>query len=178
MNSINARQPEENHRDLIGRAALDKITELVHSAKSCFFSTMVGTPGPHPARPMNVRDIDDAGDLWFLSASDSHKNRELREDPTVRLFFQGSPHTDFLELTGRASIEPDRSRVAELWEPILKTWFTGGMDDPRITVIRVTPTGGYYWDTKHGMMVAGVKMVIGAAIGRTLDDSIEGHVRI
>ena len=48
--------------------------------------------------------------------------------------------------------------------------------DPRITVIRVTPTDGYYWDTKHGNAVAGVKMLIGAAIGKTLDDSIEGEL--
>jgi len=40
----------------------------------------------------------------------------------------------------------------------------------------VTPTEGYYWDNKHGSAVAGVKMLIGAAIGKTLDDSIEGQV--
>ena len=61
---------------------------------------------------------------------------------------------------------------------MIKTWFTGGVDDPRITVIRVDLTRGYYWDTKHGMMVAGVKMMIGAAIGKTLDDSIEGTLRV
>ena len=59
---------------------------------------------------------------------------------------------------------------------MLKTWFTEGVDDPRITVIQVAPKGGYYWDNKHGNAVAGVKMLIGAAIGKTLDDSIEGRV--
>jgi len=47
---------------------------------------------------------------------------------------------------------------------------------PRITVIRVQPSGGYYWDNKHGAAIAGAKMLIGAAIGKTLDDSIEGTV--
>ena len=28
--------------------------------------------------------------------------------------------------------------------------------DPRITVIKVTPSDGYYWDTKHGNAVAGI----------------------
>ncbi|MEO7675481.1 MAG: pyridoxamine 5'-phosphate oxidase family protein, partial [Verrucomicrobiota bacterium] len=62
--------------------------------------------------------------------------------------------------------------------PLLKTWFTEGVDDPRITVIRVAPSEGYYWDTKHGMAVAGVKMLIGAAIGKTLDDSMEGKLKV
>ena len=51
-----------------------------------------------------------------------------------------------------------------------------GVDDPRITVIRVVPEQGYYWDNKHGNMVAGIKMIIGAMSGKTLDDSIEGEV--
>jgi general stress protein 26 len=96
----------------------------------------------------------------------------------VRLYFQGSPHSDFLHLSGRATVSTDRAKIEELWEPLLKTWFTGGADDPRITVIKVTPTHGYYWDTKHGNTVAYVKMLIGAAVGTTLDDSIEGTLRV
>ena len=94
----------------------------------------------------------------------------------MQLYFQGSPHSDFLHLSGRATVSTDRARIEELWEPLLKTWFTGGVDDPRITVIKVAPARGYYWDTKHGNTVAYVKMLIGAAIGKTLDDSIEGRV--
>jgi len=94
------------------------------------------------------------------------------------LYFQGSAHSDFLMLSGSATISRDKAKIKELWEPIVKTWFTEGVDDPRITVIKVTPSDGYYWDTKHGMAVAGVKMLIGAAIGKTLDDSIEGKLQI
>jgi general stress protein 26 len=68
----------------------------------------------------------------------------------------------------------NKATIKALWKPILRTWFTEGEDDPRITVIAVTPASGYYWDNKHGDMVAGVKMAVGAAIGKTLDDSIEG----
>lgn len=123
---------------------------------------------------MSVQKIDDAGTLWFLSANDSHKDQELLEDPTVRLYFQGSAHSDFLILNGRATVSADRQKIEELWEPLMKTWFTEGIDDPRISVIQVVPTDGYYWDTKHGNAVAGIKMMIGAALGKTMDDSIEG----
>ena len=68
------------------------------------------------------------------------------------------------------------AKIKELWEPVIKTWFTKGVDDPRITVIKVTPKEGYYWDNKHGNAVAGAKMIIGAMIGKTLDDSIEGKL--
>jgi general stress protein 26 len=68
--------------------------------------------------------------------------------------------------------------IKELWEPIIKTWFTEGVDDPRITVIKVETQEGYYWDTKHGNAVAFIKMAAGAIMGKTLDDSIEGRVDV
>lgn len=178
MDSINQNQPEENRQDLRAQDAVAKIKEIVAKAENCFFCTAVSTGDSGAARPMNVRQVDDEGNLWFLSAGDSHKNEELERDPSVRLFFQGSPHSDFLQLNGRATVSTDRAKIEELWEPILRTWFTGGKDDPRITVLKVEPTDGYYWDTKHGPAVAGVKMLIGAVLRKTLDDSVEGTLTV
>ena len=176
MDSINKNQPEENHADLGGAEAVERVRDIVKKNESCFFCTAVSAGGSGATRPMSVQEVDDAGHLWFLSASDSHKNQELAEHPAVRLFFQASEHSGFLTLTGSATVTRDRERIKALWKPVLKTWFTEGEDDPRITAIRVAPEGGYYWDNKHGNAVAGVKMLIGAAIGKTLDDSIEGRL--
>jgi general stress protein 26 len=177
MNSINQQQAERNHEDLTGHNAVDRIKETVKKAQTCFFCTGDSVVGSEGIRPMNVRKVDDEGILWFLSADDSHKNLELEGNSSVVLLFQGSPHSDFLQLKGHASVSRDKAKIKELWEPILKTWFTEGIDDPRITVIKVTPVEGYYWDNKHGNMVAGVKMIIGAMTGKTLDDSIEGRLK-
>lgn len=176
MDSINAQQPESNHEDVSGKNAVERIKAAVKKSDTCFFCTAVSTGGSGGTRPMSVQDVDDHGNLWFLSAKDSHKNREIAQQPDVRLFFQASEHAGFLALTGTATISTDRKKIDELWEPIVKTWFTGGKDDPRITVIQVKPSGGYYWDNKHGSVIAGAKMLVGAAMGRTLDDSIEGRV--
>lgn len=177
MDSINKQQPEHNREDLTGGAAVERIRNLAETAKTCFFCTNVAK-GTHSSRPMSVQEVDENGNIWFLSASDSHLNQELMMDPAVRLYFQGSPHSDFMELTGTALISRDQKRIKELWNPIYKTWFTEGEDDPRITVIMVEPSTGYYWDNKHGHFVAGAKMLIGAMTGRTLDDSIEGTLSL
>ena len=175
-NSIDREQPETNHADLHGPAAVDRIKSTVKQSDTCFFCTRVSSGGADSARPMSVQRVDDNGDLWFLSAVDSHKNADITRDDAVTLYFQGSKHSDFLQLTGTATVTQDKAVIRELWEPIVKTWFTQGIDDPRITAIRVRPSSGYYWDNKHGNVVAGVKMLIGAAIGKTLDDSIQGRV--
>jgi len=176
MGSINQQQPEQNHVDLTGAKAIEKMKQLVDKAETCFFCTGVISNGSTGTRPMSVQEVDEQGNLWFLSADDSHKNEELARDPSVRLYFQASAHSGFFTLNGTASVSRDKARIKELWEPIVKTWFTEGEDDPRITVIKVRPTDGYYWDTKHGMVIAGAKMLVGAAIGKTLDDSVEGQL--
>lgn len=177
MDSINRQQPEQNRANLSGANAIALIKDLVTKAETCFFCTDVSTHGSSRARPMAVQDVDDDGNLWFLSADDSHKNQEVALDPIVRLYFQASAHSGFLTLAGRVTTSRDPAKIEELWKPVMKTWFTEGEHDPRITVLKFKPEEGYYWNTKHGQVVAGIKMLIGAAIGKTLDDSIEGTLR-
>lgn len=176
MDSINRNQPEQNRRDLAGIDAAKRVKDMADEAESCFFCTTGATGSTDGVRPMSVRKADDAGNLWFLSASDSHKNHELAANPAAKLYFQVGHHAGFLELEGRAEVMQDRTMIHDLWNPLLKTWFTEGEDDPRITVIRFTPKTGYYWDNKHGSVVAGAKVAVGALIGKTLDDSIEGRL--
>src|SRR5690606_19997034 len=99
-------------------------------------------------------------------------------DPFVQLLFQGSAHSGFLSVYGIAEISQDKAKIDELWNPLVKTWFTEGKDDPRITVIKVSPTKSYYWDNKNGNMVAFLKMAASVVSGKTMDDSIEGPLDV
>lgn len=178
MDSINQQQPERNRKNLQDEEAVKKIQELVGKGSTCFFCTHLQATGPFSTRPMSIQQVDDEGNLWFLIANDSSTYKELREDNRVQLNLQGSAHSDFFTLYGTVTLSQDRQKIEELWEPVIKTWFTGGKDDARIAVVKVTPQEGYYWDTKNGNLVAGVKVLIGALTGQTLDDSIEGTLKV
>ena len=178
MNSIHKNQPEENMKDLHGEEAVKKMKKLTDKASSCFFCTDIQTGKPFSVRPMALQEIDEEGNMWFLSASDSHKDHELFKDPHVQLLFQGSDYSDYLNIYGTAFISKDKQRIKDLWKPIMKTWFTEGINDPRISVIKVEPSEGYYWDTKHNMAIGLIKRVAGAIMGKTLDDSIEGKINV
>ena len=178
MDSINKQQAEDNFENLHGSEAIEKIKSLTEKAGTCFFCTHIQSGEPFVTRPMAVQQVDDDGNLWFLSADDSHKNAELSDDAAVQLLFQGSNYSDFLSLYGTATISKDKAKIKELWNPMLKTWFTEGVDDPRISLIKVDPEGGYYWDTKHSMPVGLVKRIAGAIMGKTMDDSIEGNIEV
>lgn len=178
MDSINNQQPEDNRKDLFSEEAKEKIKELAGKSKTCFFCTHIVSGESFATRPMAVQDVDDEGNLWFLSAEDSFKNQELKSDQHVQLLFQGSSYSDFLSLYGTTTISKDKNKIEDLWQPIYKTWFTEGKNDPRISVIKVQPTDGFYWDTKHNAAVGILKRAAGAMIGKTLDDSVEGKINV
>lgn len=176
MDSINQNQTEQNHQNLDNVSAVEKIKELAGIAKTGFLCTIPSGDNSNGTRPMTVQDIDEQGTIWFLVANDSHTFLDIHVNSAVKLYFQGSAHSDFLFLEGTAILSADKNRIKELWNPFLKTWFTEGENDPRIAIIKVSPETGYYWDNKHGNAVAAIKVAIGAAIGKTLDDSIEGDL--
>ena len=176
MDSTNKNQTENNLENLNQNEAVDKIKELVKCAQTCFFCTNLRSDKPFSTRPMSVQKVDDSGNLWFLSSIDSNKNEELKKNSAVQLLFQGDPHTDFMTIFGYATVSKNQNIISDLWDPILKIWFTEGKDDPKLTVIKVIPTDGYYWDGKHNKFLAFAKMAFGAVIGKTLDDGIEGNL--
>jgi general stress protein 26 len=178
MNSINKNQKENNFENLMGKDGIEKVQELVNKADTCFFCSAIETDRSFETRPMTPQKVDDSGTIWFLSSKDSHKNLELQENPKAQLLFQGSTFSNYLSLYGNVVISQDKEKIHELWEPTLKTWFTEGEDDSRITVLEFVPTEGYYWDTKNGIAVATVKRLFGAVVGETYDDSMQGNITV
>jgi len=48
---------------------------------------------------------------------------------------------------GTAILLNNKTKMKELWSTIMKAWFPLGLDDPNITLIKVTPNEVNYWDS-------------------------------
>lgn len=164
-------------KNLHSAKAIAKLKELVSAADVCMFATALSLR-PMPVRPMSTAQVDSDGNLWFLSKESSNKNAEIKIQSHVQLFYSNKSNSEFLSVYGDASVIKDKEKAAEIWTPIAKTWFTKGVDDPELTLIKVQPEEAYYWDTKHGKMVAFLKIITGAITGITMDDGVEGQIHI
>jgi general stress protein 26 len=164
-------------KNLSQQEAIDKFKEFVDHESTCLFTTKLSHI-PLTTRPMAVQKVCDQGNFWFLSSSDSDKNAEILEDGRVQLFFLNTGKYEFLSVYGKASITRDRKKIDELWSDIAKAWFEQGKDDPRVTVIKVAPEDGYYWDTKHGKLVSILKIAASAVTGKTLEEGVEGTIAV
>ena len=163
-------------KNLSHEEAIDKFKELVDHESTCLFTTRL-TEVPLTTRPMHVQEVCDQGNFWFLSSSDSDKNQEIENDPRVQLFISSPSHYEFLSVYGTASISRDREKIDKYWNQIANAWFDG-KDDPRITVIKVTPEEGFYWDTKDGKLVSMIKILASAVTGKTMEEGIEGTISV
>ena len=156
--------------------ANEKIKELAKKADVCMFTTSL-TKLPLITRPMSTRDVDDDGSIWFFSREGSDKNLEIIADNRVQLFYSNSSSSEYMSIYGKATILKDAAKAKELWSAIAKTWFNDGYDDPELTLVKVEPEDGYYWDTKNGKVISLMKMVAGAITGKELDLGVEGKIK-
>jgi general stress protein 26 len=164
-------------QDLSGPAAAQKIADMVSAGNSCFFCTLGLTTQLH-ARPMTVTEVEDGGVLWFFTEADSLKNIELDRDPRVTLFFKEGDNGGHLKLDGTATLVTDPATIHRLWSPKMRAWFTEGEDDPRISLLRVDPISGEYWDNRHGAAIAGIKMLFGAIVGKRVNEGVHGSLAL
>lgn len=164
-------------KNLSNQHAIKKMKDLAEEIKICMLCTY-DTQHKMQTAPMSANQVDDDGTFWFLSAKDSTHNADINADSTTDLIFSQPSKENYLSVHGKSEVLYDKSKIEDLWNPIVKTWFTEGKDDPNISIIKFTPDEAYYWDTKHGKMISFLKIAVGAVTGKTMDDGIQGKLSV
>ena len=80
--------------------------------------------------------------LYTVTRDNTHKVEELSKNPYTHILigYDGKGFGDeFLEIEGNVEISSDNSMREKVWNKILKGWFTGP-DDPKMVILKVTPT--------------------------------------
>lgn len=165
--------------NLNNKEGIEKLKDLAEKARVCMFCTDL-RHHPVAARPMSLQEVDEEGNLWFISSKESNKNFDIKEDKKVQLFFMNNSNYEFLSVYGDAFIYTDQSTIEEKWSSFANAWFEEGKEDPNVTIIRVQPTDTYYWDTKAGKMVSFLSFAWAAVTGNKTDnsDGVEGKINI
>ena len=106
------------------------------------------------------------------------KDHEIAADPTVQLIFANTGGSEYMSVFGTAEVIDDMAKKKELWSPIAKAWFPEGVEDPDLTVLKVKPSEGYYWDTKSGKLVSMLKILTAAVTGNPSDGGVKGRITV
>ena len=124
---------------------MKKVAKLMRDLDFCMLTTHAKRGGLH-ARPMsNNGEVEFDGDVWFFSAADSRKVREIEQTSTVQLSYADLDNWRFVSMNGKARIVRDPKKKKELWLEELRRWFDEGPESDGIVLIKVTPTVVSYW---------------------------------
>ena len=167
-----------NTKNLNHAEAIDKLKSLVEDIVTCLFCTDLKTDDGSTCRPMSAIKVCDQGNIWFFSEKDSDKNKAIDNDKNVQLFFSHPAKGSYLVVNGEAEIILDKTKIKELWTPVAKIWFKEGKDDPNISIVKVSPTTAYYWDTDGNRMTNFLKMVASVVTGTNLVSGKQGDLNI
>src|SRR4051812_2689348 len=87
----------------------------------CMMNT-IGARGAINSRPMsNNRDVRYDGNSYFFSNMDTHKVKDLQNNPTVSLTFNGKKGL-FIQVSGKAKLVKSRAVMEEHWVDSLDQW--------------------------------------------------------
>ena len=125
-------------KDLIGKNAVRKMKELVMDIDFCMLGSQLGTQPPHTI-PMSTKDVDDMGNIYFLSGRDSDHNQHIKSDPGLfQLIYSDPSSFEFLTIYASAQISTDPALIDKYFESTDNAWFEGA-NDPNISVLIVRP---------------------------------------
>ena len=161
--------------NLTGTDAIEKMKSIADGQIGMFCTFTGGSAAE--TRPMATQGIDDDGTFWFFSMAENRLNEEVEANPRVQLIYALPGSSEYLSVVGQATLLRDRDKIEQLWNPLAKTWFPEGKDDPRLLLVAVKPTGGQYWDTKNNKVVQTLKIALGAVTGKTMDDGVQGTLK-
>jgi general stress protein 26 len=155
------RNPRQGRRSIVGarhahdhraHEGADKLYALIDDMRICMMTT-VDEQGRLLSRPMYALEPDEAGDLWFFTKLSSQKTLELRAEGRVNLAFSHPGKQHYVSVSGKARIVQDQNLMAQKWSEPMRTWFPAGLDDPELSLVRVHPETGEYWDSPSGAIM-------------------------
>lgn len=149
-----------SHKNLYNQDAKDKIKELAESIDFTMMCTDLKNT-PFHAIPMSTKEVDEQGNIWFLSNKESHHVHHISQDNRSTLLYSKPGSMSFLKVYGLGYIFNDKTIIKELYGSMDDTWFDG-VDDPNICAIKIEPLEAEYWEPKHNKLVTLFKMGIGA----------------
>lgn len=115
--------------------------------------TTVTSDGSLRSRPMYTQQQEFDGTLWFFLGKHSHTVEELSADPRVNVSYAATGDNNFVSVSGTATLVGDRAKAEQLWSPLYKAWYPGGLDDPNLALLRVDIERAEYWDAPSSAVV-------------------------
>lgn len=115
--------------------------------------TTTDADGRLESRPMVTQKVPFDGTLWFFASRSSLLTACVMHHPQVNVSYIDHAKQRYVSVTGSANIVENNDKRHELWQSDFVKWFPAGVDDPDITLLRITVSHADFWEVTSKLMV-------------------------
>jgi len=149
--------------------SISLLKDKINQVRICVFTTL-SDQYAFSSRPMATAEVEEDGSIWFFTNEYSLKSKEISRENEVTLGYSDPANNLYIYVNGKAELVEDSARKEAYFSPAVKAWFPEGADDPKLTLIKVTPTVAEYWDSSASKMVVAFNMLKAIVTGETYDE--------
>lgn len=144
------------------------LKEKIDEVRICMLTTL-SLKDEFSSRPMATVKVEEDGSIWFFTNEYSAKSKEISKENEVTLNYSDPSSNTYIYVNGKAELVDDQARKEAYFSPPVKVWFPDGIDDPRLTLLKVTPSIAEYWDSSSSKMVLAFNMLKAFVTGDPYD---------
>ncbi len=112
----------------------------------------------HP-QPMTHFADPENGALWFITSADTDLVSAIGHGAEAG-FTMVSPDQDYhASLCGSLVVYESEEKLDELWSLAAAAWFERGREDPKVTLLKLSPREAAVWATDGNPVIVGLKMM-------------------
>lgn len=153
------------------------IQAMIKDVQVCMFTT-VDEKGQVNSRPMATTHVDEDNNIWFFTNEFSEKIHEVSKDNQVNLIYAHPGKNTYLNISGVCKIVIDKRTMQQHWNPMMKAWFPGGLDDPKLCMLKVVTEDASYWNSSSNRMVVFAGMFKAIVKGERYEEGAMGKVKL
>lgn len=112
--------------------------------------------------------------LWFITAKGTDIADAAVQISAATFIIASEADKYHLAAEGTCVVVQDRAKLEELWNPVVDSWFDGGIDDPDVRLIRCEVSRAEAWETTGAVGFA-MQMVKAQVTGDAPD--LGRHIR-
>lgn len=154
--------------------SINKLKELIEGIDFAMLTTI--SDGRFHSRPMSTQQFEFDGSLWFFTGDQTHKVEEIQNDNRVNVAYSKPEDHTYVSVSGTAELVKDKAKIEELWNPILKAWFPKGLDDPTLTLLKISVEQAEYWDSPSSALVQIAGFLKAIATGEQAEGGDHGKI--
>jgi general stress protein 26 len=163
--------------NLFEKETIVQLKQLAENIKFAIMGTALKSIPPHFI-PMTTKEVDDNGNIWFLSSDKSTHNKNIIEDNNLQLIYSNPKNMQFLTVYGQAIIYKGSVILERFYESQVDGIWFKGIGDPNLTAIKVVPTEAQYWDKSKRELINLIKSGRGSISAMHPEPQLNGKLTV